>query len=313
MPNENNPQANAILGHTFRLLDHGFVRLIDYMGGDAEIEQAARVSYDAGAASRKVSETRGLLRYLLRHRHTTPFEMCELKFHCKMPIFVARQWIRHRTASVNELSGRYSVLPTEFYLPGVENLKYQSKTNKQGRAEPLPYDLADTVRSSMRKQAQGNFAAYQLFLGECPPDDYFDEEDTARLRGGGGLAKELARISLPLSTYTEWYWKIDLHNLMHFLKLRLDPHAQHEIRVFADVMFDLARRVAPLAMEAFEDYVLNAVTFSKPDIMAGAIDNADLPEGERKERLKAIFGNDREVQEYLEKVSRMEKLVETES
>ncbi len=226
--------AEEILGGYFPVLDHGFVALVDYMGTDQDIESAARVSY--GAGTRRVSQTRGLIRYLQRHAHTTPTEMVEFKFHCSMPMFVARQWVRHRTASVNEYSARYSLLPLLFYEPGHAHFAYQSSVNNQGReAAPAPAELHS--RAVDRWQALRRHAAdtYGWLL----------EEDVAR---------ELARIDLPLSTYTQWYWKIDLHNLLHFLTLRVDDHAQWEIQEYGRVMAGMLQRVAPLAYEAWLDY-----------------------------------------------------------
>jgi thymidylate synthase (FAD) len=236
------PAAEEILGLYYPVLDHGFVSLVDYMGSDDAVEQAARVSY--GAGTRKVSQTRGLVRYLRRHRHTTPSEMVEFKFHCAMPMFVARQWIRHRTASVNELSARYSLMPLLFYTPGQEHFALQSKSNKQGREGGAPTEVyRDAVErwESLRASA-GEAYAWML------------EEDVAR---------EIARIDLPVSTYTQWYWKIDLHNLLHFLTLRVDPHAQYEIRAFAEVIAGMVKRVAPLSYEAWVDYGLGAAPLSR--------------------------------------------------
>jgi len=229
-----NPAAEEILGGYFPVLDHGFVSLIDYMGSDESIEQAARVSY--GFGTRKTSATRGLIRYLRRHRHTTPSEMVELKFHCAMPMFVARQWIRHRTASVNEYSGRYSLMPLLFYRPGYEQFAIQSEANRQGRE-------GDPARPEIYEEAIRRWQE----LREASADTYgwLVAEDVAR---------ELSRIDLPLSTYTQWYWKIDLHNLFHFLSLRADSHAQWEIRAYAEVMAGMMKRVAPLSFEAWLDY-----------------------------------------------------------
>ena len=228
------PAAEEILGGYFPVLDHGFVALVDYMGTDADIERAARVSY--GAGTRRVSQTRGLVRYLQRHAHTTPAEMVEFKFHCAMPIFVARQWIRHRTASVNELSARYSLLPLLFYTPAAGNFARQSQVNNQGRqAEPAPARLHADAIARWERLRQDAADAYGWLLGE-------------------DVARELARIDLPLSTYTQWYWKIDLHNLLHFLTLRVDAHAQWEIRAYGEVMAGMLQRVAPLAFEAWLDY-----------------------------------------------------------
>ena len=243
----NTPAADEILGRYAPVLDHGFVSLVDYMGGDADIERAARVSY--GYGTRKSSATRGLIRYLMRHWHTTPFEMVELKFHVAMPMFVARQWIRHRTASVNEYSGRYSLMPMLFYTPERENFMLQSATNRQGRAAAAPDEMYDACVSRWHEARQATETHYGALTG----DD---------------VARELARIDLPLSTYTQWYWKIDLHNLFHFLTLRVDPHAQYEIRVFAEVMAGMAARVAPLAYEAWIDYRFAAGSLSRMEVAA---------------------------------------------
>jgi thymidylate synthase (FAD) len=235
-------------GKVIRCLDKGFVRLVDSMGTDASIVQAARVSY--GEGTKQVSEDRGLIRYLMRHAHTTPFEMVEFKFHVKLPIFVARQWIRHRTANVNEYSGRYSVMRDEFYVPDALQARAQSVDNKQGRAdEAFDAAEAEAILSLLREGQTRAYADYKHLLGK-------------------NFARELARINLPVSMYTEWYWKIDLHNLFHFLRLRLDAHAQYEIRVYAEAIASLAREITPVAFEAFEDYVLHAVRFSRPELRA---------------------------------------------
>jgi thymidylate synthase (FAD) len=233
------------------LLDHGFVRVIDYMGDDGAIVQAARVSY--GRGTRRVSEDAGLIRYLMRHRHSTPFEMCEIKFHVKLPIFVARQWIRHRTANVNEYSARYSVLDREFYIPAPDQLAAQSDSNRQGRGEVLHGDEAAEVLRLLRDDATRCYDHYSYMLNE-------DGEDPNRR----GLARELARMNLTLNAYTQWYWKIDLHNLLHFCSLRADAHAQYEIRVYADAILDIVRAWVPAAHAAFVDYRLGAATFSAP-------------------------------------------------
>ncbi|MDS4072089.1 MAG: FAD-dependent thymidylate synthase [Defluviicoccus sp.] len=238
------PALEEILFQPIPVLDHGFVRVVDYMGDDGAIVQAARVSY--GRGTRRVQDDAGLIRYLMRHRHTTPFEMCEIKYHVKLPIFVARQWIRHRTASVNEYSARYSVLDREYYLPAPEHLAAQARDNRQGRGEVLSSEAAADVLALLRADAERCYAHYEEML---------DPE-------GLGLARELARINLTLNTYTQWYWKIDLHNLLHFLSLRADPHAQHEIRVYAEAMLETVRRWVPLAAQAFLDYRLGAVTVS---------------------------------------------------
>jgi len=238
------PALEALLFQPLPLLDHGFVRVIDYMGDDAAIVQAARVSY--GRGTRRVSEDAGLIRYLMRHRHSTPFEMCEIKYHVKLPIFVARQWIRHRTANVNEYSARYSILDREFYLPAPEHLAAQSAANRQGRGEVLTGDEAARVLDLLRDVEMLN------------EDEAGAPRDPAR----PGLARELARMNLTLNTYTQWYWKIDLHNLLHFLSLRADAHAQYEIRVYADAMLETVKAWVPIAYQAFLDYRLGAVTLS---------------------------------------------------
>lgn len=253
------PALEEVLYEPLPVLDHGFVRVVDYLGDDAAIVQAARVSYGKGTT--KVRQDRALIRYLLRHRHLSPFEMCELKLHVKLPIFVARQWIRHRTANVNEYSGRYSVLDHEFYLPRPEHLSAQARTNRQGRDEdhPLPPDQAARVLDLLRADAEGSFAHYDELLKGSATDDSGQET---------GLARELARINLPLGTYTQWYWKIDLRNLLHFLSLRLEGHAQWEIRVYAEVIGQVVERWVPLVYEAFEDYQLHAVILSRQEVAA---------------------------------------------
>jgi thymidylate synthase (FAD) len=230
------PAAEALLDKEIRVLDHGFVRLVDYMGGDARIVQTARVSY--GAGTKTVREDAGLIDYLMRHRHTSPFEHVVMEFHCKLPIFVARQWIRHRTARLNEISGRYSVMADEFYVPPLSQIRKQSADNKQGRdAAEVPRDLQRRVLDLLKEEQHASYATYQALL----KDD---------------LARELARINLPLSLYTEWYWQMDLHNLFHFLALRMDAHAQWEIRQYAEAIATIARAVAPMAYESFERHVL---------------------------------------------------------
>ncbi|MEE2876568.1 MAG: FAD-dependent thymidylate synthase [Candidatus Neomarinimicrobiota bacterium] len=226
---------------TIPCLDKGFVRLVDSMGGDYAIVQAARVSY--GKGTRKLSQDRGLIRYLMRHRHTTPFEMVEFKFHAKMPIFVARQWVRHRTANINEYSLRYSEARDEFYIPDTEHIQFQSALNKQGRSGEVSEDMKKKVQDYFREISKRSFEMYQ---------DMNDE----------GLARELARAVLPVNLYTEWYWKNDLHNLLHFIGLRSDSHAQYEIRVYSDAMATFVKQVAPIAWEAYQDYVVNGLRFS---------------------------------------------------
>jgi thymidylate synthase (FAD) len=244
------PALEAMLYRAFPVLDHGFVRVIDYMGDDDAIVQAARVSY--GRGTKRVQQDAGLIRYLMRHRHTTPFEMCEIKFHVKLPIFVARQWIRHRTASINEYSARYSILDKEFYIPSPDHLAAQSSTNRQGRGTVLDGEEAADVLNLLRTDAERCYADYAAMLNEDAAAD-----PTRR-----GLARELARMNLTLNTYTQWYWKTNLHNLFHFLSLRADAHAQYEIRVYADVMLGMVEAWVPTASAAFRDYRLGAVTLS---------------------------------------------------
>lgn len=233
------------------VLDHGFVRVIDYMGDDSAIVQAARVSY--GAGTRHVQNDRGLIRYLMRHFHSTPFEMCELKLHIKLPVFVARQWIRHRTANVNEYSARYSILDREFYIPAAEHINAQSEVNNQGRGALLEGAEAERVLEILKADSARNYDHYEEMISE---------------EGKAGLARELARMNLPMNIYTQWYWKIDLHNLFHFLRLRADHHAQFEIRAYAEVMCEIVRDWVPAAYEAFEDYRLGAAQLSRLEIAA---------------------------------------------
>ena len=247
------PGLEAILYEPMPVLDHGFVRVIDYMGDDAAIVQAARVSY--GRGTRKVSDDRVLIRYLMRHFHSTPFEMCEIKYHVKLPIFVARQWIRHRTANVNEYSARYSVLDKEFYIPAPEQLAAQSSNNRQGRGDVLTGDEAAQVLDLLRDDAEKTYRDYAWMLNE-------GEDGAAVDPDRSGLARELARINLTLNTYTQWYWKTDLHNLMNFLRLRADAHAQYEIRVYADAMIETLNAWVPLAAEAFREYRLGSAQLS---------------------------------------------------
>ena len=247
------PALEAMLYQPLPVLDHGFVRVIDYMGDDAAIVQAARVSY--GRGTRRVQEDAGLIRYLMRHRHSTPFEMCEIKYHVKLPIFVARQWIRHRTANVNEYSARYSILDREFHIPAPEHLAAQSVSNRQGRGDVLGSEDAARVLDILRGDAMRTYDHYAEMLNE-------DEAGAPRDPDRPGLARELARMNLTLNTYTQWYWKSDLHNLLHFLSLRADAHAQYEIRAYAEEMLKTVEAWVPLACQAFRDYRLGAVTLS---------------------------------------------------
>jgi len=255
------PGAEKHLEVEHKVLDHGFVRMVDYMGNDAAIAQAARVSYGRGTKS--VSEDRGLIRYLMNHWHSTPFEMCEVKLHVKLPVFVARQWIRHRTANVNEYSARYSIMDREFYIPEAAVMAKQSTTNNQGRGEILDPEVAREVQEVLLRDAMRAYDHYELMLGD-PDKRYCDDEGD--FVPGKGLARELARMNLPTNIYTQWYWKVDLHNLFHFLRLRADPHAQYEIRAYADAICNMVRDWVPTAYEAFEDFRLNAKQFSSMEM-----------------------------------------------
>ena len=239
------PELEKILYEAVPVLDHGFIRVIDYMGDDTSIVQSARVSY--GKGTKKVSTDSGLIKYLMRHWHSTPFEMCEIKYHIKLPIFIARQWIRHRTANVNEYSARYSILDKEFYLPKNEHLAAQSKNNRQGRGEVLKGDQAKKVLNLLKQDAERTYKNYEDMLNERYDGSVVNENKL-------GLARELARMNLTLNTYTQWYWKTDLLNLMNFLRLRADHHAQYEIRAYADVMLDTLKKWTPITYEAFMDY-----------------------------------------------------------
>lgn len=277
------PEVQALVGKEFPCLDKGFVRLIDVMGDDAAIVQAARVSY--GSGTKKVHEDRGLIRYLMRHLHTTPFEMVEFKFHVKLPIFVARQWIRHRTANVNEYSGRYSEMKDEFYVPAADQVRAQSDANKQGRADDA-FDPAEAERiRTMMERTQG--ALYDEYQGLLETN----------------LAREIARINLPVSNYTEWYWKIDLHNLFHFLRLRIDAHAQYEIRVYGEAIAQIVKAAAPLAYEAFEDYIVNAQRFSGPELRALAAIVDAVPD---EQSLEQYGLKGREAREFLAKLENLQ-------
>jgi thymidylate synthase (FAD) len=248
------PAIDNLLYTPFEILDHGFIRVVDYMGDDAAIVQAARVSY--GRGTKKVSQDQGLINYLMRHRHTTPFEMCEIKFHVKMPIFVAREWIRHRTANVNEYSGRYSILTREFYLPDPSVLARQSTINNQGRGELLTAKEAEAVRATLHEDADKCYDHYLEMMGQ-------DEQGNVVDPNSPNVARELARMNLTLNYYTEMYWKIDLHNLLHFLSLRADNHAQYEIRVYAEKMLDIVKAWVPYTYEAFLKYRKNGAVISE--------------------------------------------------
>ena len=282
----NNEYMNSILGHAYPVLDHGFIRCIDWMGDDNAVVQAARVSYGTGTETAK--SDRGLIRYLMSHWHSTPFEMVEVKLHVKLPVFVARQWIRHRTANVNEYSARYSILDREFYIPEPEQLAKQSVLNKQGRAEILDPVAAQEVLNLLMQDAHRSYDSYELMMNE---DAY-------------GLARELARMNLPTNIYTQWYWKTDLHNLLHFLRLRADAHAQYEIRVYAEQICKLIQPWVPHSFEAFEDYRMNAKSFSAQEMNAiRAIFNAQEINMSKNdyEWLQAEGLNPREAREFIAK------------
>jgi thymidylate synthase (FAD) len=246
-------ELEDILYEAFPVLDHGFVRVVDYMGDDSSIVQSARVSY--GKGTKQVSTDEGLIRYLMRHWHSTPFEMCEIKYHVKLPIFIARQWIRHRTANVNEYSARYSILDKEFYLPKAENLAAQSKSNRQGRGEILEGEKAKKVLNLLKNDAERTYQNYETMLNEKYDGSTIDKNSV-------GLARELARMNLTLNTYTQWYWKTDLLNLMNFLRLRADKHAQYEIRAYADIMLSTLEKWVPITYSAFIDYRVGGVELS---------------------------------------------------
>lgn len=275
-------EKTEILNTTIQCLD-GFVRLVDVMGDDSSIVQAARVSY--GSGTKKVHEDRGLIRYLIRHQHWTPVEMVEFKFHVKIPVFVARQWIRHRTANVNEVSARYTEMKDEMYLPPLEYISAQSKDNKQGRElESFPEEIANDIQSLISESNQRQYDVYQKLLDL-------------------GVARELARTVLPVGHYTEWYWKIDLRNLMNFLALRLDPHAQWEIRVYAEAMAQIVKQVVPVAWEAFEDYILHSSHLSRYETeIVKEIVNTTSINLEELAKEKGLKG--RELTEFLSKFSK---------
>lgn len=247
------PGVEELLYTPIPVLDHGFVRVVDYMGTDSAVVQAARVSY--GKGTKKVNEDAGLINYLLRHRHTTPFEMCEIKFHIKLPIFIARQWIRHRTANVNEYSGRYSIMDKEFYVPATEQLASQSRLNHQGRGDVLEGEEAQRVLQLLKQDSMQAYGHYEEMLNLDADGKVLDEKKS-------GLARELARMNLSLNFYTQWYWKIDLHNLLHFLALRVDGHAQYEIRVYAEAMLDVLKAWVPITYAAFMDYRVGGANLS---------------------------------------------------
>ena len=252
------PSLESILYKPFKVLDSGFIRVIDYMGDDSAIVQSARVSY--GEGTKKVSNDKGLIRYLMKNWHTTPFEMCEIKFHIKLPIFIARQWIRHRTANVNEYSARYSILDKEFYIPKPEHMSTQSTTNKQGRGSNLSKKDTEKFIKILKDDADRNYKHYENMLNENQSGEIINDDKE-------GLSRELARINLTLNTYTQWYWKIDLHNLLHFLYLREDSHAQYEIQAYAEIILNkIVKRWVPHTYSAFKEFQLESYNLSKTAI-----------------------------------------------
>ena len=282
------PRLEEILYEALPILDHGFIRVIDYMGNDNSIVQAARVSY--GKGTKKVNTDSGLIKYLMRHWHSTPFEMCEIKYHVKLPIFIARQWIRHRTANVNEYSARYSILDKEFYLPSKENLAAQSSSNRQGRGEVITGDQAEKVLGLLKEDAERTYRNYEEMLNQKYDGSIIDEKKI-------GLARELARMNLTLNSYTQWYWKTDLLNLMNFLRLRADHHAQYEIRAYADVMLDTLKRWVPITFDAFMDYRVGGTEVSSKGkevikkLISGekiSIEQTDLSKREWNELMQAF-------------------------
>lgn len=282
------PALEEILYKAIPVLDHGFIRVIDYMGTDSAIVQAARVSY--GKGTKKVNEDAGLINYLMRHRHTTPFEMCEIKFHIKLPIFIARQWIRHRTANVNEYSGRYSIMDKEFYIPAPEHLAAQSTSNRQGRGETLNAEQSRRVLEILKADSVNAYAHYEEMMNCDEAGKVFDESKS-------GLARELARMNLPVNFYTQWYWKVDLHNLLHFLSLRADGHAQYEIRVYAEAMIEMLKAWLPITYQAFMDYRMGGAAISAKGLavikrlLAGekiAQEQSGMSKGEWRELMEVI-------------------------
>lgn len=288
------PAMDNILGWSFPVLDHGFIRVIDYMGDDDSVSQMARVSYGAGTKTKTTDA--GLIRYLMRNKHTSPFEGCEIKLHVKLPVFVARQWIRHRMANVNEYSARYSIMADEFYVPEPEVMMQQSTSNKQGRDGRLDPKTAEVVRTILMRDAHRAYENYSAMIYNNP-DDPNDPDNV-------NFARELARINLPVSIYTQWYWKIDLHNLLHFLKLRADPHAQYEIRVYADQIIDILKSWVPAVMDAAEEYIFEAVTFSKTEIetIRNIIRSSGYPLYQFEMQDHATNVSDGEMKEFIRKI-----------
>ena len=289
------PGLEKILYDVIPALDHGFVRVVDYMGDDTSIVQAARVSY--GKGTKQVSTDSGLIKYLMRHWHSTPFEMCEIKYHIKLPIFIARQWIRHRTANVNEYSARYSILDKEFYLPSIKNLAAQSKNNRQGRGDVIDGKQAEKILKLLKEDAERTYNNYEEMLNEKFDGSKIDDNKK-------GLARELARMNLTLNTYTQWYWKTDLLNLMNFLRLRADSHAQYEIRVYADIMLNTLKKWVPITYDAFMDYRVGGTEVSSKGkkviqkFLNGSnisIEDSGLSKREWNELMQAFNLNDKQI------------------
>ncbi len=289
------PGLEKILYDVIPALDHGFVRVVDYMGDDTSIVQAARVSY--GKGTKQVSTDSGLIKYLMRHWHSTPFEMCEIKYHIKLPIFIARQWIRHRTANVNEYSARYSILDKEFYLPSTKNLAAQSTNNRQGRGDVIDGKQAEKILKLLKEDAERTYNNYEEMLNERYDGSKIDDNKK-------GLARELARMNLTLNTYTQWYWKTDLLNLMNFLKLRADSHAQYEIRVYADIMLNTLKQWVPITYDAFMDYRVGGMEVSSKGkkviqkFLNGSnisIEDSGLSKREWNELMQAFNLNDKQI------------------
>lgn len=281
------------------VLDHGFVGLVEHMGDDASIAQSARVSY--GAGTKKVNEDRNLIRYLIRHKHTSPLEMVEFRFHVKMPIFVARQWVRHRTANINEYSGRYSVMSDEFYTPDLERIQPQSTTNNQGSSGKLSDKEANFSQSIMRDNSSNCLDSYRLLLNEYSVSKIeSDVHLTGEIEERQGVSRELSRIVLPVSNYTEMYWKLDLHNLFHFLNLRLDSHAQWEIQVYGEAIYNLIKSIVPISCEAFEDYIRGGTNLSKMemDFVSDLMNSNSSPKEEFKDLVKCMGSEDALMKSY---------------
>ena len=269
-------EKTHLTGLKYNVLDHGFIRVIDVMGNDSAVVQAARVSYGDGTKTKR--EDGGLINYLIKHRHTSPFEMCEIKLHIKLPMFIARQWIRHRTANVNECSARYSVLPEEYYIPKIEDIAPQSLQNKQCRGGEISTEQAINAKTLMEESSKSSYGNYQALLSD-----------------GDGIAREIARGVLPLNMYTEWYWKIDLHNLLHFIALRIHPHAQYEIRLYAEILAEIVKKWCPITYDAFQAHVIKSETFSYAQIqtLKRMLVNTEIKDDtlskREMEELKAVF------------------------